>query len=328
MEGLCRDYAFGGESARVSASVGIAVFPRDGDSVEELMKKADNAMYAAKAAGRNCWRFFDPAMLRDAQEKMVLTNSLRHALERQELYVLFQPQVDLRSQQVVGLEALVRWNSKEHGAVSPARFIPLAEQSQLIFPIGMWVLQQACDFARQLAQAGFSAVKVAVNLSPKQLASEALVGGVGDLIAAAGIAPQQMELEITESALLSSLEESGRRLEQLAALGVGLALDDFGTGYSSLTHLRLFPVETLKIDKAFIDNVPEREAVLVQSLIRFAQSLNMTVVAEGVERIEQVDFLRLSGCDIVQGYFMSRPLQATDAFAFVRARNDAADAAK
>ena len=328
VEGLCRDYAFGGESARVSASVGIAVFPRDGDSVEELMKKADNAMYAAKAAGRNCWRFFDPAMLRDAQEKMVLTNSLRHALERQELYVLFQPQVDLRSQQVVGLEALVRWNSKEHGAVSPARFIPLAEQSQLIFPIGMWVLQQACDFARQLAQAGFSAVKVAVNLSPKQLASEALVGGVGDLIAAAGIAPQQMELEITESALLSSLEESGRRLEQLAALGVGLALDDFGTGYSSLTHLRLFPVETLKIDKAFIDNVPEREAVLVQSLIRFAQSLNMTVVAEGVERIEQVDFLRLSGCDIVQGYFMSRPLQATDAFAFVRARNDAADAAK
>ena len=137
-----------------------------------------------------------------------------------------------------------------------------------------------------------------------------------------------MELEITESALLSALEESGRRLEQLAALGVGLALDDFGTGYSSLTHLRLFPVETLKIDKAFIDNVPEREAVLVQSLIRFAQSLNMTVVAEGVERIEQVDFLRLSGCDIVQGYFMSRPLQATDAFAFVRARNDAADAAK
>lgn len=326
--GLHRDYAFGNESARVSASVGIVAFPRDGDSVEELMKKADNAMYAAKAAGRNCWRFFDPVMLRDAQEKMLLTNSLHHALERQELQVLFQPQVDLHTRRVAGLEALVRWNSKEHGAVSPARFIPLAEQSQLIFPIGMWVLQQACDFARQLAQAGFPTVRVAVNLSPKQLASESLVGGVGDLIAAAGIAPQQLELEITESALLSSLEESGRRLEQLAALGVGLALDDFGTGYSSLTHLRLFPVETLKIDKAFIDNAPGRESVLVQSLIRFAQSLKMTVIAEGVERSEQFDFLLASGCDIVQGYFMSRPLQARDAFAFVRDRNDAVDAAK
>ena len=292
------------------------------------MKKADNAMYAAKAAGRNCWRFFDPVMLRDAQEKMLLTNSLHHVLERQELQVLYQPQVSLHTQRVVGLEALVRWNSKEHGPVSPARFIPLAEQSQLIFPIGMWVLQQACDFARQLAQNGFSDVRVAVNLSPKQLASESLVAGVNDLIAAAEIAPQQLELEITESALLSSLEESGRRLEQLAALGVGLALDDFGTGYSSLTHLRLFPVETLKIDKAFIDNAPGREAVLVQSLIRFAQSLKMAVVAEGVERSEQVDFLRSSGCDIMQGYFMSRPLPASEAIEFVRTRNDAVDVVK
>ena len=328
VSGLHRDYAFGNESARVSASVGIVAFPRDGHSVEELMKKADNAMYAAKAAGRNCWRFFDPVMLRDAQEKMLLTNSLHHVLERQELQVLYQPQVSLHTQRVVGLEALVRWNSKEHGPVSPARFIPLAEQSQLIFPIGMWVLQQACDFARQLAKNGFSDVRVAVNLSPKQLASESLVAGVNGLIAAAGIAPQQLELEITESALLSSLEESGRRLEQLASLGVGLALDDFGTGYSSLTHLRLFPVETLKIDKAFIDNAPGRESVLVQSLIRFAQSLKMTVVAEGVERSEQVDFLRSSGCDIMQGYFMSRPLPASEAIEFVRTRNDAVDVVK
>ncbi len=320
--GLCQDHRFGNESARVSASVGIVVFPRDGATAEELMKKADNAMYAAKAAGRNCWRFFEPAMLRDAQEKMVLTNSLRRALEREELELLYQPQLDLRTGRVVGLEALLRWNSKEHGMVPPDRFIPLAEQNQLIFPIGLWVLQQACDFISRLTQAGYPDVRVAVNLSPKQLASETLIGSIATLINASAISPQQLELEITESALLASLEDSSRKLRQLAELGVGLALDDFGTGYSSLTHLRLFPVETLKIDKSFIDTIPEQEAVLVQSLVKFAQNLDMKVVAEGVESSEQWDFLRNCGCDIVQGYFMSRPLPETEVIQFLKTKNE------
>jgi diguanylate cyclase (GGDEF)-like protein len=320
--GLCQDYMFGNESARVSASMGIVIFPRDGDTGEELMTKADNAMYAAKAAGRNCWRFFEPAMLRDAQEKMALTNSLRRALERQELSVLYQPQMDLHSGRVIGFEALLRWHSKEHGQISPVRFIPLAEQSQLIFPIGLWVLQQACDFISRLAQAGYPQIRVAVNLSPKQLASETLTGSIGALLVTSAIDPKQLELEITESALLASLEESSRKLHQLAALGVRLALDDFGTGYSSLTHLRLFPVETLKIDKAFIDGIPKQEAVLVRSLIRFAQSLDMRVVAEGVERSEQWEFLQDCGCDIVQGYLMSRPISETEAFHFLRQKNE------
>ena len=319
--GLCQDYRFGNESARVSASMGIVVFPRDGATAEDLMKKADNAMYAAKAAGRNCWRFFEPSMLRDAQEKMVLTNSLRRALERGELELRYQPQVDLRNGRIVGLEALLRWNSKEHGMVSPDRFIPLAEQNQLIFPIGLWVLQQACDFINRLNQAGYSDLRVAVNLSPKQLASETLIGSIGALITASAIVPQQLALEITESALLASLEDSSRKLHQLAELGVGLALDDFGTGYSSLTHLRLFPVETLKIDKSFIDNVPGREAVLVHSLVQFAQNLNMKVVAEGVESAEQWEFLQNCDCDMVQGYFVSRPLPEAEAMKFLKMKN-------
>ena len=318
VESLCMEYHIGEKASRVSASVGIAVYPRDGLTVEELMKKADNAMYAAKASGRNCWRFFDPVMLRDAQEKMLLTNGLRHALEKNELQVVYQPQVDLRSGGVVGFEALLRWYSKEHGIVSPARFIPLAEQSQLIVPIGMWVLQQACNFAKSLSQSGYAQVHVAVNLSPKQLSDENLIGDVARLISSVGIEPQQLEFEITESALLASMEESSRKLKQLDELGVRLALDDFGTGYSSLTYLRLFPVKTLKIDKSFIDSIPERETVLVQSLIRFAQSMEMKVVAEGVERQEQLEYLQNCGCDFVQGYYMSHPVSEADAMRFLQ----------
>ncbi len=321
VEGLCREYQIANDTARVSASVGIARYPQDGASAGELMQKADNAMYAAKTAGRNCWRFFDPVMLRDAQEKMLLTNSLRRALERDELQIVYQPQVEMRDGKVVGFEALLRWHSKEHGIVPPDRFIPLAEHTKLILPIGMWALRQACSFARRLALLGHPEVRVAVNISPKQLADENLIEDIGRLLEASKIAPQQLELEITESALLASLEDSGRKLQQLDALGVLLALDDFGTGYSSLTHLRLFPVETLKIDKSFIDHLPERETVLVKSLIHFAQSLNIKVVAEGVERREQWEYLRSCGCDYVQGYFASRPIAEEDAVRFLSEKN-------
>lgn len=326
IQGLCRDYSFGNDRARVSASIGIVMFPRDGDTEEELMKKADNAMYAAKASGRNCWKFFEADMLLEAQEKMMLTNSLRHALERQELAVVFQPQLDLRTQRVVGLEALLRWDSKEHGAVSPARFIPIAEQSQLILPIGMWVMKTACEFAGQLGRSGLEDVRIGVNLSPRQLGQANLVDSIRNLLADTGISPRLLELEITESALLASMEDSGQKLAQLANLGVRLALDDFGTGYSSLTHLRLFPVETLKIDKTFIDNIPEQEAILVRSMIRFAQELNMKVVAEGVERSQQWDFLIDCGCDIIQGYYVSQPLPPAEAFQFVRDCNGKGEA--
>ncbi|MBP2637270.1 MAG: diguanylate cyclase [Firmicutes bacterium] len=318
---LHRDYPMGEISLRLSASIGIVRYPHDGSTVEELLKKADMAMYSAKIAGRNCWRFFEPVLLQEAQEKLLLTNSLRNALENQELSLVYQPQVELASGKVVGFEVLLRWNNPEHGVVSPARFIPLAEESQLIFPIGEWVLEEACGFIQQLCRLGYPDIRVSANLSTKQLAHENLVNVVKGVITTTGITPAQLELEITESALLTALEDSVSKLRQIEKLGVRIALDDFGTGYSSLTHLRLFPVETLKIDKSFIDAIPGKEAALVKSLVKFAQDLEMIVVAEGVETQEQIEYLAACGCDVVQGYVMSRPITEEEALAFLRTVN-------
>lgn len=318
---LGREYSVAGKNIHMSASMGVVTYPRDGTAADELMKKADNAMYAAKTAGRNCWRFFEPAMLQEAQEKLLLTNSLRRAMERGEFQVVYQPQVRMLDGTVVGFEALLRWSSPEHGAVSPARFIPLAEQSNLIVPIGEWVIQQACTFAGEMSGLGYPELRVAVNLSPKQLADSQLIPFVSHCLAAAGIDSSQLELEITETALLSSLEESRLQLEKLHELGVGISLDDFGTGYSSLTYLRLFPVHKLKIDKSFIDILPDSQDVMVRSLIQFARSLNLSVVAEGVETDAQWTYLKGCGCDLVQGYLVSRPLPSAAARNFLRERN-------
>ena len=314
VQNLCQDYLLSTTTVRISGSIGIASYPRDGTTVEELIKKADNAMYAAKAAGRNCWRFFEDDMLREAQEKLLLTNSLRRALENDELSLVFQPQLSLEDNRLAGFEALLRWHSPTYGNVSPARFIPLAEQSQLILPIGAWVLEEACRFLQTLSAAGYEQVRVAVNLSSKQLADEQIVSTIQEVLRRTGIAPQQLELEITESALLTALDESCAKLQQLKNLGVSLALDDFGTGYSSITHLRLFPVEILKIDKSFIDTIiTQEDDSLVNSLIHFAQSLKLRVVAEGVETQEQMEYLRQYGCNLIQGYYFSRPLPPADA---------------
>ncbi len=318
---LCRDYFIGEITLRLSTSIGIVRYPEDGRTVEELLKKVDMAMYAAKAAGRNCWRFFEPALLQEAQEKLLLTNSLRSALKNQELSLVYQPQVEISSGNVVGFEVLLRWNSPEHGFVSPARFIPLAEESRLIFPIGEWVLEQACGFIQKLSRLGYPNLRVAVNVSTKQLADNNLVKIVDRLIATTGINPTQLELEITESALLTSLEDGVSKLRQIEQLGVRIALDDFGTGYSSLTYLRLFPVETLKIDKSFIDSIPGTEAVLVKLLVKFAQDLKMTVVAEGVETQEQFDYLAACGCNNIQGYLLSQPVPEQEALKFLSTVN-------
>lgn len=221
-------------------------------------------------------------------------------------------------------EALLRWNSPEHGLVSPVRFIPLAEQSQLIVPIGEWILSQACQFLHTLADLGHSRIRVAVNVSHKQLAHKGFVDSVRQILDAAKIMPRQLELEITESALSSSLEESRFQLQKLKELGVRLALDDFGTGYSSMTHLHLFPVTTLKVDKSFVDNIPGQDSVFVHSLIHFAQNLDMSVVAEGVECQEQKEYLQACGCDFIQGYFFSHPLPIEKALDFLQTHNPGA----
>lgn len=312
---LCQEYEVSVERLHMSASVGVVVYPEDGDTAEDVLMKADSAMYAAKKAGRNCWRFYEPALLEEAYEKMVLTNGLRRALERKELFLQYQPQVMLDGKTIVGFEALLRWNSPEYGLVSPARFIPLAEQSGLILPIGEWVFREVCRFARRLAAMGQGNIHVAVNISPRQLKSDDFVSNVRKSIDTEGIEPNQIELEITESVLIESMEDSAVKLKELRAIGVSLSLDDFGTGYSSLTYLRNLPVGILKIDKSFIDDIDNDPGQLemVGSIIHFGHALGLTLVAEGVETEKQMNLLKPFNCDRIQGYVFSRPIVEEDA---------------
>lgn len=317
---LCQEYEVSVERLHMSASIGVALYPKDGDRAEDILKKVDSAMHAAKRAGRNCWRFYEPALLEEAYEKMMLTNGLRRALERGEFSLFYQPQLTVDGNRVMGFEALLRWNSPEHGQVSPARFIPLAEQSGLILAIGHWVLREACQFARRLKDAGYKDVRVAVNISARQLKSDDFVDIVRSSIEAAGINPGQIEVEITESILIESIEDSVHKLCQLRDIGVMLSLDDFGTGYSSLTYLRNLPVGILKIDKSFIDQINDDATQLqvVGSIISLGHTLGLTIVAEGVETETQLQLLSQYSCDLIQGYIFSRPIPEEDAINFLR----------
>ena len=319
LEALCQEYEVSGEHLHLSASIGIAIYPEDGDSAEDILKKADSAMYAAKKAGRNCWRFYKPIFLQEAYEKMMLTNGLRRALERGELSLQYQPQLSVDGHTVLGFEALLRWNSSEHGCVSPVRFIPLAEESGLIIPIGQWVVQEACQFAKRLADMGKGTIHVAVNISQRQLMTEDFVHTVRRSITDANIQPAQLEIEITESVLIESMEDSICKLTELRDTGLMISLDDFGTGYSSLTYLRSLPVGVLKIDKSFIDKIifNEIELQVVGSIINLAHTLGLTVVAEGVETEDQLALLKQCDCDCIQGYIFSRPLPEEEAIKFL-----------
>lgn len=307
---LCKEYEVAAQKLQMSASIGVAMYPDDGDRAEDILKKADSAMYAAKKAGRNCWRFYEPILLQAAYEKMMLTNGLRRGLERGEFFLNYQPQFTAKGDHIVGFEALLRWNSPEHGLVSPAKFIPLSEQNGLILPIGQWVFQEACRFARRLADMGKESIRVAVNISSRQLMADDFVTHVRTSIENAGIKPWQIEIEITESVFIESMEESIFKLCQLRDIGVILALDDFGTGYSSLTYLRSLPVGILKIDKAFIDKIStdKMQLQVVGSIIDLGHNLGLTIVAEGVELEEQLKILKVLGCDCIQGYIFSKPL--------------------
>gem|GEM_PF-356568 len=303
----------------MSVSAGIAIYPYDGTTAEEILKNSDNAMYAAKRAGKNRWRFYESSMQVDAYETMQLTNSLRHAVERGELTVYYQPQMIIKSGEVVGFEALLRWNSPEHGFVSPARFIPLAEQSGLIQSIGYWVLREACLFAQRLAENGWIDIHIAVNVSPFQLSDDDFIENVRKVLDETGIMPKQLALEITETVLMTSLEDANFKLAELKAMGVGLALDDFGTGYSSLTYLQRLPIKTLKIDKSFIDMITTEGAqpAIIAAIIVMAHIMGMIVVAEGVEVEKQIAYLEQCNCDQIQGYFVSRPVPEEEAICFL-----------
>jgi diguanylate cyclase (GGDEF)-like protein len=299
----------------VSASLGLACYPEDGDSVETLLRHADTAMYAAKDAGRNGWRFFSSEMNEHLSQRMFIETGLRRALAQGELFLHYQPQVDTRSGRLVGAEALVRWSHPERGMIAPDQFIAVAEDCGLIEPLGRWVFGEACRQLRAWEDGGLSGLQLAVNISALEFNRPGFLPQVREILNTSGVNPMQIELEITESLLMQSLPELSERLGELTALGLKLALDDFGTGYSSLGYLKRLPLSRLKIDKSFVAGVPgspEGEAIIRASL-SMAHDLGLDVVAEGVETEDQRDFLLSHGCDRLQGYLIARPMGA-DAF--------------
>ena len=319
LNALSQEHEMYGTHFHMTVSIGVAFYPTDGNTVEEIVKVADNAMYAAKNTGKNCCRFYEASMQAEKYYQMRLTNDLRYAIEREELSLHYQPQITTSSKAVVGFEALLRWSSAKHGSVSPLQFIPLAEQSDLIYSIGQWVVQEACRFIRRLSDQGWGYLHVAVNISAKQLIADNFTAIIQNAINEAGIEPQQLELEVTESMLMVSMEEAIFKLNKLKALGVNLTLDDFGTGYSSLTYLRRLPIDTVKIDKSFIDQMMTDGHVdqIIGTIISMAHILEMTVIAEGVEKEPQFMSLNLHGCDRIQGYLFSKPVPEAEAIQYM-----------
>jgi len=294
----------GNHELHVTPSVGVSVFPTDGQDVHTLLRHADMAMYQAKASGRRCFRVFSNAMERAAAEKLELEAAMRRALEREEFVVHYQPQVCLNSGRVVGVEALLRWNDALQGAVPPSRFIPVAEETGLIVPLGEWVLRTACRDAVRLQQLSGAPLRLAVNLSPRQFRQVNLQTLIEQALADSGLDPAHLELEITEGVLMDSSDELAERLQRLRALGLAFAVDDFGTGYSSLSYITRFPIDTLKIDRSFVSRLPDSagDAAVAQTIIALAHSLRIKVVGEGVESERQLDFLRARHCDMGQGF--------------------------
>jgi EAL domain-containing protein (putative c-di-GMP-specific phosphodiesterase class I) len=308
-----------GHEVFVTPSIGVTIFPTDGADIEFLLKNADTAMYRAKERG-NAYQFYAPEMHSRALDRLALENRLRRALERGEFVVFYQPQVDLASRRLVGIEALVRWRQPDAEVVLPGEFIPLAEETGLIIPIGEWVLRTACAQNRAWQAAGLPPVRVSVNLSSRQVAQIDLPDVVMRALKAARLDPRYLELELTESIFMRDAEATTAALDRLDAMGVTFSIDDFGTGYSSLSYLKRFPINALKIGQGFIRDVTSNpdDAAIVTTIIAMAHSLNMRVVAEGIERPAQLSFLRAHGCDVMQGNLVGHPLPAEEIAPFLR----------
>jgi diguanylate cyclase (GGDEF)-like protein/PAS domain S-box-containing protein len=300
----------GNQHVFISASIGISMFPEHGQSREMLFQSADTAMYQAKSAGRNSYRFFTPEMGIAARTRMTLELSLRRALGGEEFEVYYQPRIDLKTMTISGMEALLRWNHPELGQVPPMQFIPLAEEKNLISPIGHWVLRQACRDTVGLMRELGRPLHVSVNLSARQLKNSALQAEVRGVLAETGLPPQLLELELTESALVEDIEHSAQLLKELKDLGVKIAVDDFGTGYSGLAYLRRFSLDVLKLDRSFVMNKDGQASHFdfIKAFVDLAHALKLSVVAEGVETKETLQFLCGTSCDEAQGYFIARPM--------------------
>lgn len=309
----------------VTPSIGISLFPEDGRTLDELLMKADAAMYLAKESGRNEYRFYERHMSDKAVQRVAMESALRHALDRDELELYYQPQICLKTDTVVGMEALVRWRHPQLGLVSPVKFIPVAEETGLIIPIGEWVLQTACKQTRAWHDAGMQPLKVSVNLSARQLRQTHFSAVVQRALEVSGLDPQYLDLELTESMVMGETLSIIARLNELRALGLKLSMDDFGTGYSSLAYLNSFPLEQLKIDRSFVINLPEKtEAVgIARAIVSMAGHLRLRTLAEGVETPAQAEFLANIGCEYAQGFLYSQPVPATQFETWLHERSTA-----
>jgi len=310
----------------ITPSIGISLYPDHAMVPTDLLKFADTAMYQAKARGRNTFEIYDEAMDAESRRRATLLAALRRALGQDEFRLVFQPRLDLRSERIVGVEALLRWRSAELGEIGPTQFIPLAEESGLILGIGEWVLREACRTLRQWQDDGLTDIACSVNVSVLQLLRAPLTEQLAAILAETGVAADLIELEVTESMVMQNAEETLSVLHRLRQAGIRLAIDDFGTGYSSLVYLKRLPIDTLKIDKEFIGDLtddPDDKAITA-TVITMAHSLGLHVVAEGVETEAQLSYLRAQGCDEIQGYLLSPPLEPARAFAFIRDRQQPA----
>jgi diguanylate cyclase (GGDEF)-like protein len=297
----------------VSASIGIAIYPEDGLDPESLLRNADSAMYRAKEEGRNTYQLCTDEMKSRAVERLGVENRLRSALHDGQLMLVYQPQINLVTGRTIGVEALVRWNDPLRGIVEPASFIPIAEETRLILPLGEWVLRTACRQMKEWQDRGAGPMRIAVNLSARQFLQHDLVEMVSSALEETGLGPSSLDLEITETTAMQNAEVTVETLQALRALGVGISIDDFGMGYSSLNYLKRFPLNAVKIDRTFVSDITSNNgAAIVSAVIGMARSLRLRVLAEGVETAEQFAFLRSRECDEAQGYYFSRPIPAEE----------------
>jgi diguanylate cyclase (GGDEF)-like protein len=310
LQAVAQPHSIGQHDLHVTASIGVSVYPDDGLDADTLIKNADTAMYQAKENGRRSFQFFKPAMNVRAVERQFIEEGLRGALERQEFALHYQPKVNLTTGAITGAEALIRWTHPARGSISPADFIPVAEDCGLILPIGAWVLREACAQARIWMDAGLPVASMAVNVSAMEFRAENFLENLFAVLAETGLDPKSLELELTESVLMKHAASAAAILQTLRESGIRVTVDDFGTGYSSLSYLRKFPVDALKIDQSFIRQISSagNDTVIVKAVIGMGRSLKLRVIAEGVEKLEELAFLRAYRCDEAQGYYFSRPV--------------------
>ncbi len=321
MQAMAEEFDIGNDRLEISASIGIVTYPADGESASVLMRYADLALHRAKSSGRNCLMLFSRDLSDELQRRVLLEARLKHALARKEFVLHYQPKLEIRSGRLMGWEALLRWQSPELGAVSPEEFIPVAEQSGLILPMGNWVLREACRQMREWQNQGLQAGSMAVNLSTRQFRQKDLAEEISIVLRETGLSPADLELEITESSIMDSMASAAVVLAELERLGIRIAVDDFGTGYSSLSYLKTFSIHCLKIDRSFIDDIPgdDNDTAIVRAIITLARSLGLTVVAEGVESESQLAYLKANHCDQAQGYLFSRPLPPDECVSLMHA---------